>query len=192
MPNSFWEVNVELKKNFEESFKLQTQYLYDHLEWDLRGNHLIRDALGLINGAQLIEGSAQTLFKEKAVSIVLDQIEEQILEDGSHFELSAMYHVEFMQDLIKIFQISDHSELQNKIKFCVQKMWQYIRWCEHLDGKLVQFNDGCLISLERIRGQILNAGIEIKEEELRGAKFFSSSGLMAWRSKHCVFFLDAK
>ena len=71
-----------------------------------------------------------------------------------------MYHVEFMHDLIKIFEISDHSELQNKIKFCIKKMWNYICWCQHLDGKLVQFNDGSLISLDRIRGQILNAGIE--------------------------------
>jgi uncharacterized heparinase superfamily protein len=191
LPSKFWQDNLELKISFEESFKLQTQYLFDHLEWDLRGNHLLRDALGLINGASLIEGSIKTRVEKKSISMTLDQIEEQILGDGSHFELSPMYHIQFMIDLIKIFQLSADTELQKKIICTLQKMWEYINWLKHLDGKLVQFNDGSLMDLELVKQQIKMAGFPTSDNENKGVKFFKNSGVLVWQSNCIAFFMNA-
>ena len=191
LPDRFWKKNLDLKNNFEKSFKLQTQYLYDHLEWDLRGNHLLRDALGLINGSSLIDGSMKSRVEAKAISMTLFQMEEQILRDGSHFELSPMYHIEFMRDLIKILKITTDEKLRKKIFSSLENMWKYIRWLEHPDGKLPQFNDGSLMSLDLLREQMEIAGIQLYCDEIKGARFFRGSGLMTLHCNHMVVFLDA-
>lgn len=191
LPKKFWSSRPELKQRFCESMRLQTQYLLDHLEWDLRGNHLLRDALGLASASSVIDGPLKSRAQTAAIDLAKGQMDEQILGDGSHFELSPMYHVEFMLDLVKLYQLVPDDELREQITTSLQRMWEYVGWVQHLDGSLVQFNDGSVAKLDDIRRSMIAAGLNVESYNWLGAKILKESGVAVWRNRGWVVIMNA-
>ncbi len=70
-------------------------FLEENLELDLRGNHLLRDYVGLVFCHELLG-----TFPD-ALDLLHSELEDQILEDGCHFERSPMYHAIVLQDLVE-------------------------------------------------------------------------------------------
>jgi uncharacterized heparinase superfamily protein len=70
-------------------------FLRDNLELDLGGNHLFRDAVGLVFAHELVGGVPD------ALAWLERQVAEQILPDGGHFERAPMYHAICLQDLLE-------------------------------------------------------------------------------------------
>jgi hypothetical protein len=70
---------------------LYDQYmnLINNLEYHLLGNHLLENAFSLLFGAYYFQDS---ILYSKAKQLLVKELDEQILEDGGHFELSPMYH----------------------------------------------------------------------------------------------------
>ena len=70
---------------------LYAQYmiLMDNLEYHLLGNHLLENGFSLLFGAYYFQNEK---FYAKAKEILTKELDEQILNDGAHFELSPMYH----------------------------------------------------------------------------------------------------
>lgn len=65
------------------------RHLANNLEYHLLGNHLLENGFSLMFGAYYFKN--ERLYK-KARRILIDELNEQILNDGAHFELSPMYH----------------------------------------------------------------------------------------------------
>ena len=63
--------------------------LLDHLEYHLLANHLLENGFSLLFGAYYFQD--ERLYA-KGEEIVTQQLNEQILNDGAHYELSPMYH----------------------------------------------------------------------------------------------------
>lgn len=85
----------------------QYQILLDNLEYHLLGNHLLEDAFSLLFGAFYFNDNKLYL---KAKDIITIEMEEQILDDGAHFELSPMYHkiiLDRLLDCINLIQSND-------------------------------------------------------------------------------------
>ena len=61
-------------------------FLRDNLELDLRGNHLFRDAVGLVFANELAGGIPD------ALAWLEHQVAEQVLPDGGHVERAPFYH----------------------------------------------------------------------------------------------------
>ena len=61
----------------------------DNIEYHILGNHLLENGFSLFFGAYYFQDEK---FYVKAKKILTDELDEQILEDGAHFELSSMYH----------------------------------------------------------------------------------------------------
>ncbi len=72
----------------------QAAYLTDHLEWDLRGNHLLFNLWAIGLAAAFFEGP----LGERCLALIdahlPEQIEEQLTEHGEHFERATAYHIE--------------------------------------------------------------------------------------------------
>jgi uncharacterized heparinase superfamily protein len=81
---------------FAHSLGVHGLFLCDNLEWDLRANHLMRDAAGLVF-AQEVSGAAPD-----ALDLLKRQIDEQVLADGCHFERTPLYHVVVLGDLVEV------------------------------------------------------------------------------------------
>jgi hypothetical protein len=76
-------------KKIDDSLYAQYYILLDNLEYHLLGNHLLENGFSLLFGAYYFQD--EMLYK-KAVEILNKELDEQILDDGGHFELSPMYH----------------------------------------------------------------------------------------------------
>jgi len=73
----------------DQSLYGQLKILQKNLEYHLLGNHLLENGFALLFGGIYFKNEN---IIQKAQSILLPQLKEQILEDGGHFELSPMYH----------------------------------------------------------------------------------------------------
>lgn len=76
-------------QKIDESLYAQYAILMDNLEYHLLGNHLLENGFSLLFGAYYF---ADEKLYAKAREILTAELEEQILDDGAHFELSPMYH----------------------------------------------------------------------------------------------------
>jgi len=76
-------------RKINDSLYAQYLILMDNIEYHVLGNHLLENGFSLLFGAYYFQD--EKLYA-KAKKILTEELEEQILQDGAHFELSPMYH----------------------------------------------------------------------------------------------------
>lgn len=118
--------------------------LLDNLEFHLMGNHLLENGFSLLFASYYFKNP---IFYLKAKKIIVEQLEEQILNDGAHFELSPMYHNIILERLLdSIFLIHnnntfDDREFNNTLINKAEKMLSWLKSIEYKNGELPHFND---------------------------------------------------
>ena len=63
--------------------------LFKNLEYHLLGNHILENAFSLLFGGYYFQD--EKLYN-KSYKILISELNDQVLKDGAHFELSPMYH----------------------------------------------------------------------------------------------------
>ena len=86
-----------------ESLSLQYGELLKKIEYNVLGNHLLKNIKAMVYCASCFSGEGKVLHK--AVRLLCEEIDEQILKDGGHFELSPMYHAAVLEDLLDVYSI---------------------------------------------------------------------------------------
>lgn len=126
-----------------ESMYTQAAYLYRHLETYLLGNHLLENARALIFASSFFEGQGEASeWKKRGVEIYQEQISEQILEDGGHFERSPMYHALVLEGYLDVLNLQGPAyEEWERLTDVVRHMCGFLVALTHPDGRLAQFND---------------------------------------------------
>lgn len=109
--NWIWYLSSESHSSYDiddilSSLKQQTKFLLYFLEKDLLGNHLLANITALIVAGTFF--NEQTII-DSALKLLRQQLAEQILPDGGHYERSPMYHSLVLEDLIAI-----HAALKTK------------------------------------------------------------------------------
>lgn len=132
------EKDSSFKKQLVESLYLQYIYLYKNLEKDVLGNHYFENIKALLIGSIFFEdGNVKSKFTQE----LFKQLEEQILEDGMHFELTPMYHKIILEDLIKITVWFREEAFYDELCGYVQRMVDVMYSLEAGFGKTPAFND---------------------------------------------------
>lgn len=134
------EINNDSKfrNQIRESLYIQYSYLQKNLEKDVLGNHYFENIKALITGSIFFE---EEQVKSKFIKELLKQLDEQVLEDGMHFELTPMYHKIILEDLIKITIWLRNESLYAKLTDYIQKMIDVMYSFEEGFGKTPAFND---------------------------------------------------
>ncbi|MFP6692194.1 MAG: alginate lyase family protein [Pirellulales bacterium] len=189
LPPAFWNTRKILQRDFFSNMAAQATYLSRHLEWDLRGNHLFRDALGLATAARLFEGVEPQRWMNQAERIVASQLDEQILPDGGHFERSAAYHLDVIRDLIKLAALVGDQILASRLRETCVQMAETAAWLRHPDGYVVQRNDGACSDANETLATCQLIGLETDMHRRVGGRWFKSTGLVVWHGNPwSVFF----
>lgn len=120
------------------------QILLHNLEYHLLGNHLLENAFALFFGGVYFNDKRLT---DKASDLLRLELEEQILQDGAHFELSPMYHQILLHRLLDCISLAN----QNKTKIDVQlliylraKVVKMLAWLQTItfkNGSIPLVND---------------------------------------------------
>ncbi|MBM3186763.1 MAG: hypothetical protein FJZ67_10730, partial [Bacteroidetes bacterium] len=80
-----------------EALQKQIDYLANNLEYHLLANHLLENAFSLVIASIYI--SDQSLYR-RSYRLLIDQLKEQILIDGGHYECSVMYQSILLSKLL--------------------------------------------------------------------------------------------
>lgn len=122
--------------------ELYSQYVYlqEHQEKHLLANHYFEDLKALIIAAYLFKDDKGLKGYLKAFKT---QCEEQILEDGVHYELSLMYHKLILEDLMRIAILAKQPDFPDCswLMPLMQKMVDAIYSLEKGIGRTPLFND---------------------------------------------------
>lgn len=124
---------------------LYAQYfiLMDNIEYHLLGNHLLENGFSLLFAAYYFKDDK---LYAKAREILNSELEEQILSDGAHFELTPMYHqIMFFRvlDCINLLQNNIWKEDQ-LLSLLLSKASLMRRWLNEMtfsNGEMPLFND---------------------------------------------------
>ncbi|MHA8059754.1 heparinase II/III family protein [Aquirufa beregesia] len=122
----------------------QVRYLGDRPEYHLLGNHLFINAKALIFSGVFFEGSEAQQYLKQGLGIIKDELNEQFLEDGAHFELSPMYHALGIEDLLDLYKICQSHIPTFPKEEVAQKIQLGLAWLKHMsysNGELAHFND---------------------------------------------------
>ena len=134
------------RDRFLRSLWQQTSYLHKHLEYDLRANHLLRDAVGLVWAGRFFDEPEAREWSRTAARIALEQAAEQVLPDGGHFERSPMYHIHVMEDFLLLALLLEEPDDRKMLQEVWRRMADYLTWCRHPDGEIPLLNDAALNS----------------------------------------------
>lgn len=121
----------------EDSLWSQYKLIEKKLEYHLMGNHLLEDAFSWYIGAVYYGDEA---MKAKAYKLLTEQLKEQTLQDGAHYEQSVMYHCILLDRLLDCINFSPTDELKSYAE--VQLGW--LKSICYKDGSIPMMNDAAL------------------------------------------------
>lgn len=131
--------------------KLINDTLYNHyhillnnLEYHLLANHLLENAFSLLFGAYYFQD--EKLYK-KSKNILKFELNEQILNDGAHFELSPMYHQILLSRILDCILLIESNQMvyEDDLNFFLRtkavKMCAWINEVTFENGDIPMVND---------------------------------------------------
>lgn len=130
-----------------KSIGFQAEILMTKIEYHLLANHLFANGKALIFAGAFLQGEMGLKLLKKGLQIIDNEIDEQFLSDGGHFELSPMYHQILtwdVCDLVLIAKISDLDMLKLRLKTWQKVIYRAEIWraaMEHPDNEVAFFND---------------------------------------------------
>lgn len=165
---------------------------------DSQATHLIRYKLNDINGFNRIFGikgmilgsiSFRGLNKDLkyCITLLLEEIDKQLLSDGSHYLKSPSKHLEFLRNLIDIKYFLSRSKKTMPIELnnAIEKMASVLKSYRHGDGSLATFNDSQPIDKIVIDQIILRSNSKLKIPDSS-----STTGIHKIKENKITFLID--
>ncbi|HUT53024.1 MAG TPA: alginate lyase family protein [bacterium] len=171
----------------------QAYYLNDHVEWDLRANHVLRDAAGLAWAGRFFPGNDARDWLASAARIATAEVPEQVLPDGGHFERSPMYHLHVMEDVLSLALLLENADARAAMIEAWKKMAGFLRWIVHPDGGIALFNDSAMngsAGPARMLSLGNAIGAAVAPGPPAGGRLFPDTGLVVWRGVPWTVFFD--
>lgn len=130
-----------------KSLKLQIGFLKNNLEYHLLANHLLENYISLFIASYALKDKKLNDFVSKRL---VAEINEQILNDGGHYERSPMYHSIILErlllcvDVIKSNSYFDNGDLMNILSDTCSAMIGWLESFTFSDGSWSLINDAAI------------------------------------------------
>tara|TARA_B110000008_G_scaffold262038_1_gene283926 strand:- start:4357 stop:6018 length:1662 start_codon:yes stop_codon:yes gene_type:complete len=171
-----------MEERWLQSLVLQVRFLVQNLETHLMGNHLFANAKALVFAGSYFEGDEAKIWQQKGYKLIEQELAEQLLADGGNFELSTMYHMIFLEDLLDLTNLHCvyGDPVLDGFEDSISSMYNWLAVMCHPDGEISFFNDAAL-------------GITPSVSEIReyGARLLGSDKLLPSNDEFDVnYFVD--
>ena len=164
--------------------------LFKNLEYHLLGNHLLENAFSLLFGAYYFQDEK---FYAKSKKLLISELNEQVLSDGAHYELSPMYHqILFCRllDCINLIKLNSSWKKDNLISFLEGKALLMNSWLKNItynNGEIPMVNDATYAIAPQSNELFSYAEeIGITDQQIP----FSDSGYRKIRANNFELFID--
>lgn len=188
------ECDAPLHDQFLKSLRRQATYLHNHLERDLRGNHLLRDAVGLAWAGRFFDGEQAKEWLSTANEIAIAEVREQVMTDGGHYERSTMYHLHAMEDICSLACLIEEPVVVEQLRDTWKRMANCLRWLLHPDGAIALLNDaalnGAVAPVEMLNAGSARFDVDTVHERPQGGRHLQHWGLAIWQGDPWQVFFD--
>lgn len=181
-----WRTNL-LSESAKISLWNQIRYLESRPEYHLLGNHLFINAKALLYACAFFKLKEETRIYRTAISIINEEINEQFLEDGAHFELSPMYHSLAMEDLLDLISISDQLPSNFPKEVIKEKFVKGMQWLQTMiynNEELAHFNDcanGIAPKFSKLVNYAAELGVVVSNHDGPKSSYHKSSGFVVYK-----------
>ncbi len=136
----------ELPPVADHGLSVQARWLRRRIEYHLLGNHLLANAKALIFAGTYFDGLEADAWRRQGERILWEQLPEQILPDGGHYERSPMYHLLVLEDLLDLVNLYNAYQRQVPALWrdVVERMLAWSGLMRHPDGEIPFFNDASI------------------------------------------------
>ncbi|MFW6124506.1 MAG: heparinase II/III domain-containing protein, partial [Pirellulales bacterium] len=155
------------------SMVAQANFLADHPERDLGGNHLLENARGLALAGALIDSPESERWVTLSERILRAELPRQVLPHGEHFERAPGYHAEIVELLLDVHDAAAEVRpgLSALCAATARPMARFLRAILHPDGDLPLLADSSLWGPERVGRLLDRAGVAARRPPAeRGAE----------------------
>ncbi|BFU91064.1 MAG: hypothetical protein NTAFB01_22510 [Nitrospira sp.] len=92
-----------------DSLYQQVLWLERNIEYHILANHYLKNGVALFFAGMYFEGIDADRWLRKGLGILRDELKEQFLADGGHFERSPMYHSICLVDYLDVMNLAQNS-----------------------------------------------------------------------------------
>ncbi len=130
-----------------DSLATQADWLSRRLEYHLLANHLWANAKALVFAGSFLVGPRADEWRRLGTALLRNEIPEQFLTDGGHFERSPMYHSILLEDLVDLVQLAAlYPDLHDPKDVTLwrevaERARGWLTAMTHPDGEISFFND---------------------------------------------------
>ena len=180
------------------SLAVQVRFLSKNLETHLLGNHLFANAKALLFAGLFVDGDEAREWYETGCKLVERELPEQVLTDGGNFELSTMYHLIFLEDLLDLINLHRAYDrpLPVGLEERIAPMFNWLVTMCHPDGEISFFNDAAIGMTPSVR-EIQEYGIRLRlfellatEDKKNGVTMLGASGYTRVQMGNAVALID--
>ena len=161
----------------------QAATLERRLEYDLRANHLLKNAKALLFAGALLDTTRSDRWWTTGSRLLERALGEQILPDGGHFERSPMYHLQVLEDLLDLRALAVASGRSPGpgalLSEPIAAMAAFARAILHPDGEIPLFNDATFDGARPAQELLAVAGTAPSTEDAEGRAAASSPSCRA-------------
>lgn len=168
------EIDENRLRKWNDSLYSQYVLLTKKLEYHLLGNHLLEDAYSLFIASIYFCNSG---FYKVSSKLLRQELDEQILPDGAHYEQSPMYHCILLDRLLDCCNFSfanlwfeEQDDLNNLLRNKVEMMLGHLDSICYSDGTIPLLNDsanGVAPTPKELKDYALRLGIEWQSIDLK-------------------------
>jgi len=124
--------------------KEDSERLISNLEYHILGNHFFENGCALFFSSFYFDDKS---YLSKSLKILINELDEQILNDGAHFELSPMYHQVVLLRLLDCINLIELNP--DKVDISIAKTFRHkaslmVSWLKQItfsDGSIPLVND---------------------------------------------------
>jgi hypothetical protein len=174
----------------------QVNWLASRPEYHLLGNHLFINAKALLFASTFFGLDENSILCRKALKILKEELGEQFLEDGAHFELSPMYHALAMEDLLDLYQLTPYLPSIFPSLEILNRYFQGIKWLalmKYENDELAHFND-CANGVAPTFKEVEELGVRLGLKQSFGTnknfRHFKQSGFAVFKNENIHIIAD--
>lgn len=165
----------------------QVAFLLRNLEFDIEGNHLVKNAKALLWAGASFSGSEAAGWRRRGRALLDRILDTQILADGVHYELSASYHAQVLGDLLEVRRVLPDDPARSRLDDVLERMGAALGILTQPDGGPALFGDAGLHTAWS-RSELEAAGARLAPAA-PGPLSLRAAGFYGFRSSDDSYFL---
>ena len=141
------DIRSSVPSHWLSSLYQQTQWLEQNIEYHILANHYLKNGKALFFAGMYFNGAEADGWLRLGSAILRKEADEQILEDGGHYERSPMYHSIILWDYLDALNLIRSSadffdpELNEYLEIKTRLALEFLHDICLPDGRIPLFND---------------------------------------------------